>query len=254
MACCQVTADVLVSLSTSHSTTVYFGADASAPCLCWKDAAWYWFNIKQSRHMAGNSPTVDIRRWWDRLSPQWEFLSQLGILILLGQHFDIDQVPGMTCMKTIKKIKLFWKHMINHVLSRDFYSRMVLYTCRILIGSIVGVTFWWASVKSHWSCWTVLWHKPVLIIQSRSYFCRQNILLALNFEKRIWEHIDVNIDHIFHFQTIDLQVYFLPQNILVKLISCMKNLIPWHVSLMLYQITGTNIPMSFATYLLRLMK
>ena len=29
-----VTADVLVSLSTSHSTTVYFGADASAPCLC----------------------------------------------------------------------------------------------------------------------------------------------------------------------------------------------------------------------------
>ena len=32
--------------------------------------------------------------------------------------------------------------MINHVFSRDFYSRMVLFTCRILIGSIVryGVT------------------------------------------------------------------------------------------------------------------
>ena len=140
-----MTTDVLVSLSTSHSTTVYFGADASAPCLCWKDAARYWFNIKKSRHMAGNSSTADIgciRCWWDRLSPQWELLSQLGIISLLGQHFDIDQVPGMTCMKTIKKIKLFWKHMINHVFSRDFYSRMVLFTCRILIGSIVryGVT------------------------------------------------------------------------------------------------------------------
>ena len=158
-----------------------------------------------------------------------------------------------------KKIKLFWKHMINHVFSRDFYSRMVLFTCRILIGSIVRsadcrVTFWWASVKSHWSCWTVLWHKIVLIIQSRSYYCRQDILLVLNFEKRILEHINVNIDHISHFQSIDLQVYFLPQNILVKLISSVKNLIPWHVSLMLYQITGNNIPMSFATYLLRLMK
>ena len=159
---------------------------------------------KTNRHMAGNSPTADIRRWWDRLSPQWEFLSQLGILILLGQHFDIDQAPGMTCMKSIKTIELFWKHMINHVFSRDFYSRMVLFTCRILIGSIVGVTFWWAN----WSCWTVLWHNPVLISQSRSYFCRQNILLALNFENRIWEHIDVNIDHIFHFQSSDLQVYF----------------------------------------------
>ena len=32
--------------------------------------------------------------------------------------------------------------MINNVFSRDFYSRMVLFTCRILIGSIVryGVT------------------------------------------------------------------------------------------------------------------
>ena len=96
---------------------------------------------KKSRHMAGNSPIADIRRWWDRLSPQWEFLSQLEILLLLGQHFDIDQVPGMTCMKTIKKkIKLFWKHMINHVFSRDFYSRMVLFTCHILIGSIVRLS------------------------------------------------------------------------------------------------------------------
>ena len=58
---------------------------------------------KKSRHMAGNSPIADIRRWWDRLSLQWEFLSQLEILLLLGQHFDIDQVPGMTCMKTMKK-------------------------------------------------------------------------------------------------------------------------------------------------------
>ena len=73
--------------------------------------------------------------------------------------------------------------MINHVFSRDFYSRM-LFTCRILIGSIVGVTFWWASVNSYWSCWKILWHKPVLIIHSRSYFCRQNILLALHFEKK----------------------------------------------------------------------
>ena len=162
--------------------------------------------------MAGNSPTADIRRWWDGLSPQREFLSQLGILILLGQHFDIDQDLGMTCMKTIKKDKVVLKA--------------------------------YESIKSHWSCWTVLWHKIVLIIQSRSYFCRQNILLALNFEKRIFEHIDVNIDHICHFQSIDLLVYFLPQNILVKLISSVKNLIPWHVSLMLYQITGNNIPMS----------
>ena len=110
------------------------------------------------------------------------------------------------------------------------------------------------SMKSHWSCWTVLWHKIVLIIQSRFYFCRQNILFALNFEKRILEHIDVNIDHICHFQSIDLQVYFLPKIILVKLISSVKKIIPWHVSLMLYQITDNNIPMSFATYLLRLMK
>ena len=110
------------------------------------------------------------------------------------------------------------------------------------------------SMKSHWSCWTVLWHKIVLIIQSRFYFCRQNILFALNFEKRILEHIDVNIDHICHFQSIDLQVYFLPKTILVKLISSVKKIIPWHVSLMLYQITDNNIPMSFATYLLRLMK
>ena len=110
------------------------------------------------------------------------------------------------------------------------------------------------SMKSHWSCWTVLWQKIVLIIQSRFYFCRQNILFALNFEKRILEHIDVNIDHICHFQSIDLQVYFLPKIILVKLISSVKKIIPWHVSLMLYQITDNNIPMSFATYLLRLMK
>ena len=243
---------VLVSLSTSHSTTVYFGADASAPCLCWKDAAWYWFNIKQSRHMAGNSSTADITRWLDRLSTQWEFLSQLTSYTVRAT-FWYWSGPRYDMYENYKKnIKLFWKHMINHVFSRDFYSRMVLFTCRILIGSIVGVTFWWAN----WSCWTVLWHNSVLIIQSRSYFCRQNILLALNFEKRIWEHIDVNIDHIFHFQSIDLQVYlyFLPQNILVKQISSVKNLIPWHVSLMLYQITGNNIPMSFATYLLRLMK
>ena len=146
---------------------------------------------KESRHMAGNSPTADIRRWWDRLSPQWEFLSQLGILILLGQHFDIDQDLGMTCMKTIKK-----------------KDKVVLKA--------------YESMKSHWSCWTVLWHKIVLIIQSRFYFCRQNILFALNFEKRILEHIDVNIDHICHFQSIDLQVYFLPKIIFVKLISSMK--------------------------------
>ena len=30
--------------------TVYFGADVSAPCLCWKDAAWDWFNIKKPSH------------------------------------------------------------------------------------------------------------------------------------------------------------------------------------------------------------
>ena len=106
LACCQVTADVLVSLSTSHSTTVY-------QCLFWswcqrsvfvlKRWSLVLIQYKESRHMAGNSPTADIRRWWDRLSPQWEFLSQLGILILLGQHFDIDQDLGMTCMKTIKK-------------------------------------------------------------------------------------------------------------------------------------------------------
>ena len=100
--------------------TVYFGADVSASCLCWKDAAWDWFNIKKSRHMAGNSHYADIRidkTRWDRLSPQWEFrLSQLEILILWQhQHIDIDQAPGMTCMKTKKKKKkkkmnLFWKH------------------------------------------------------------------------------------------------------------------------------------------------
>ena len=91
---------------------------------------------KESRHMAGNSPTADIRRWWDRLSPQWEFLSQLGILILLGQHFDIDQDLGMTCMKTIKKkkIKLFWKHevslkLLNSIVTqnRSNYSKQVLF-------------------------------------------------------------------------------------------------------------------------------
>ena len=44
------------------------------------------------------------RLFGHRLSPQWEFrLSQLEILILLGQHFDIDQAPGMTSMKTKKK-------------------------------------------------------------------------------------------------------------------------------------------------------
>ena len=30
--------------------------------------------------------------------------------------------------------------MINHVFSHDFYSRMVLFTCRILIGSIVRLS------------------------------------------------------------------------------------------------------------------
>ena len=30
--------------------TVYFGADVSASCLCWKDAAWDWFNIKKPSH------------------------------------------------------------------------------------------------------------------------------------------------------------------------------------------------------------
>ena len=40
--------------------TVYFGADVSASCLCWKDAAWDWFSIKKSRHMAGNSHYADI--------------------------------------------------------------------------------------------------------------------------------------------------------------------------------------------------
>ena len=84
-------------------------------------------------------------------------------------------------------------------------------------------------MKSHWSCWTVFWHKIVLIIQSRFYFCRQNILFALNFEKRILEHIDVNIDHICHFQSIDLQVYFLPKIILVKLISSVKTRQIWGI-------------------------
>ena len=46
----------------------------------------------------------------------------------------------------------------------------------------------------------------------------------------------MNIDHTFDFQSIDLQVYVLPQNILVKLVSSVRNLIPWHGSLiMLYQ-------------------
>ena len=53
---------------------------------------------KKSRHMAGNSPTADIRRWWDRPSPQWEFLNQLEIILLLGQYSDIDQAPGMNDM------------------------------------------------------------------------------------------------------------------------------------------------------------
>ena len=78
--------------------------------------------------MAGNGPTADIRRW-DRLSPQWEVLNQLEILILLGQHFDIDQAPGMNDMYgNWKKQKKNWRHMMNHVFSRDFYSGIVLYT------------------------------------------------------------------------------------------------------------------------------
>ena len=48
--------------------------------------------------MAGNGPTADIRRWWNRFSTQWEFLNQVDILLLLGQHVDIDQVPGMNDM------------------------------------------------------------------------------------------------------------------------------------------------------------
>ena len=47
LASCQATAGVLVSLSTSHSTTVNFRADVRAPCLCWKDAARAW----SSRHL-----------------------------------------------------------------------------------------------------------------------------------------------------------------------------------------------------------
>ena len=78
--------------------------------------------------MAGNGPTADIRRW-DRLSPQWEVLNQLEILILLGQHFDIDQVPGMNDMygnwkKNTKKLKAY----DESCFSRDFYSGIVLYT------------------------------------------------------------------------------------------------------------------------------
>ena len=49
-------------------------------------------------------------------------------------------------------------------------------------------------------------------------------------------------------------MYFLLQDILVKLVSSVRNLILWYVSLMLYQITGSNIPMDFATCLLSLMK
>ena len=48
LASCQATAGVLVSLSTSHSTTVNFRGDVSAPCLCWKDAARACMIIKTS--------------------------------------------------------------------------------------------------------------------------------------------------------------------------------------------------------------
>ena len=64
------------------------------------------------------------------------------------------------------------------------------------------------------------------------------ILLSLNFEKRIWEHKDINVDQNFHFKFIDLHVFFC-----VKLVSSVRNSIPWCVSIMLYQITGSNIPL-----------
>ena len=54
--------------------------------------------------------------------------------------------------------------------------------------------------------------------------------------------------------TSNLHVYFLPQDSLVKLVSTVRNLMLWYVSLMLYQITGSNNPMGFATCLLSLMK
>ena len=45
--------------------------------------------------------------------------------------------------------------------------------------------------------------------------------------------------------TSNLHVYFLPQDSLVKLVSSVRNLMLWYVSLMLYQITGSNNPMGF---------
>ena len=79
--------------------------------------------------MAGN-PIAEIRRWWDRLSTQWEFLSQLGILIVLGQHLDtcIESGPRYDMCEKLWKNKLILKVFLNC----DFYSGMVLFTCRFL--------------------------------------------------------------------------------------------------------------------------
>ena len=220
----------------------------------------------------GFVPTLElaeIRRWWDRLSPQWEFLSQLGILNSLRQRqngrYNADDIfkcifvnenvwfPTKISLKFVPKgpinnipalvLIMAWRRPGDKPLSEPMMVSLLTHICvtrpqwvkvleqhldiewgsrydmcenlppkktysesifeswflfwngavylqvsllvHTFLSNFLG-TFWWASLKSYWSCWSVLWHKPVLIIESMSYFFGQNIILAaLNFENRI---------------------------------------------------------------------
>ena len=109
-------------------------------------------------------------------SPQWEFLSQLGILKVLGQHLDIEWGSRYDMCENLRKKTyseslfklwfLFWNGAVYLQVS------LLVYTFQ---SNFLG-TFWWASLKSHWSCWTVLWHKPVhwkhlLFLRTKCHTC-----------------------------------------------------------------------------------
>ena len=72
-------------------------------------------------------------------SNKWEFLSQLGILIVLGHHLDIEWGPRYDMCENLWKTK---ELILKVFLNRDFYSGMVLFSCMFLYWNTISrVTF-----------------------------------------------------------------------------------------------------------------
>ena len=59
--------------------------------------------------------------------------------------------------------------MINHVFSRYFFSGMVLYTCRILIGSISRVTLY---RREYWSYISLPIYWSTVVFFASKYFSK----------------------------------------------------------------------------------